>query len=214
MSAPITILVIDDDPLARSALTSHFDADPRFLVLTTGRDGLEAIEISRRHCPDVIIMDTQMPKLDGMAATARIRKAHPQIRVLLLTVLHDEKEAREGIESGASGYLPKDASPEVILEAALAVHHGAAILPENLLGPVSATRHASETAALQDKLTPRESEVLTLLCEGASNKEIATRLYTSESTVKTHVARIMTKLGATSRTKAVVRAYKLGLADD
>ena len=155
MNAPTTILVIDDDPFARSALASHFSADPRFLVLATGRDGLEAIELAQEHSPDVIIMDIQMPRLDGVAATARIRKLQPQIRVLLLTVLHDDKEAREGIASGASGYLLKDASREVILEAVLVVHHKTAILPESLLGLIgSATRHAPEAAALNDELTP------------------------------------------------------------
>ncbi len=158
MNAPTTILVIDDDPFARSALASHFSADPRFLVLATGRDGLEAIELAQEHSPDVIIMDIQMPRLDGVAATARIRKLQPQIRVLLLTVLHDDKEAREGIASGASGYLLKDVSPEVILEAVLVVHHKTAILPESLLGLVgSATRHAPEAAALHDELTPEST---------------------------------------------------------
>jgi DNA-binding response regulator vraR len=214
MSTPITVLVIDDDPLVCSALSSYLSADHGFLVLATGRDGLEAVTLAQKHDPDVVIIDIQMPRLDGIAATAKIRKKHPRTRVLLLTVLLEEAKVHEGIENGASGYLLKGSAPEAIRDAVRAVHHGAAVLSENLLGMISSNaRHAPEEAQLYDELTSRERDVLKQLCEGASNKEIASCLYMSESTVKTHISRIMTKLGATSRTKAVVRAYQLGLAD-
>ncbi|MDO4646389.1 MAG: response regulator transcription factor [Propionibacteriaceae bacterium] len=167
MSTPITVLVIDDDPLVCSALSSYLSADHGFLVLATGRDGLEAVTLAQKHDPDVAIIDIQMPRLDGIAATAKIRKKHPRTRVLLLTVLLEEAKVHEGIENGASGYLLKGSAPEAIRDAVQAVHHGAAVLSENLLGMISSNaRHAPEEAHLYDELTSRERDVLKQLCGG------------------------------------------------
>lgn len=167
MSTPITVLVIDDDPLVCSALSSYLSADHGFLVLATGRDGLEAVTLAQKHDPDVVIIDIQMPRLDGIAATAKIRKKHSRTRVLLLTVLLEEAKVHEGIENGASGYLLKGSAPEAIRDAVRAVHHGAAVLSENLLGMISSNaRHAPEEAQLYDELTSRERDVLKQLCGG------------------------------------------------
>jgi DNA-binding NarL/FixJ family response regulator len=214
---PIRVLLADDQPLVRAGLAMLLCAEPDVEVVGEAGDGAEAVELTRRLSPDVVLMDVRMPGLDGVAAT-RALTADPEstARVLILTTYHVDEAVYAALRAGASGFLLKDAAPTELLYAVRAVAAGEAWLDpavaRGLLDDLAARPEpAAPSPALLAELTAREHEVLILMAYGLSNAEIARRLVVGDATVKTHVGRVLMKLGLRDRTQAVVAAYQSGL---
>jgi len=197
------------------------DAQPDMTVVGEATDGLTAVALAARRQVDVMVMDVRMPRLDGVEAARRICAAGQRPRVLMLTTFDLDEYAFAALKSGASGFLLKDAPPEELLFAIRAVHSGDSVVAPSTtrrlidrfvpLIPAGAAEDAAPAAAGFAELTEREREVLVQVAAGLSNAEIATRLFVSEATVKTHVGRILAKLGLRDRVQAVVLAYETGL---
>ncbi len=211
-----TVLIADDDHLMRAGLAAVLESDDQIEVIGQASTGREAIALTRRREPDVVLMDVQMPDLDGIAATRELTSAAPAARVLILTTFEEDDYIFGGLRAGASGFLLKRTPAEELIRAVHTVAAG-----ESLLSP-SVTRRVIDRMARQpapqagasnlELLTPREGEVLVLLASGLSNAEIAAELIIEESTVKTHVKRILMKLGLRDRVQAVIFAYEHGIA--
>lgn len=196
------------------------DAEPGFQVVGLAADGDEAVELAQRFSPDVVLMDLRMPNVDGVAATQRLAAELPTVRVVVLTTFADDASILTALEAGAMGFLTKDAGREQI---ALAVRSAAAgqsaldpAVQASLLRAPSPTVPASPLvqptpASLPDDLTPREADVLRAIASGQTNAEIATELYISEVTVKSHINHLFAKIGSRSRAEAVTYAYDHGL---
>jgi DNA-binding NarL/FixJ family response regulator len=214
---PIRIVLVDDQELVRTGFRMVLEAQPDMTVVGEAADGLAAIEFARAHTADVMVMDARMPRLDGVAATRQIRQAGDRPRVLMLTTFDLDEYAFAALKAGASGFLLKDVPPEELLFAIRAVHSGDAVVAPSttrrLLDRFAPMLPASgaRTAAELEELTDRERQVLILVAQGLSNAELAKRLFVSEATVKTHVGRILAKLGLRDRVQAVVYAYENGL---
>ncbi len=215
--APIRVLVVDDDELMRAGLAAVLSSDPAIEVTGQASTGRFALERARAVRPDVVLMDVRMPDLDGIAATRRLLAAAPEVKVIILTTFEQDDYIFGAIDAGASGFLLKRTRPEELLSAIHAVAAG-----DSLLSP-SVTRIVLEHLARQptltpestrqlSELTPRELQVLELIARGQSNREIAATLVIEESTVKTHVKRILLKLDLRDRIHAVIFAYEAGLA--
>jgi DNA-binding NarL/FixJ family response regulator len=213
----VRVLLVDDDDLMRAGLKAVLSSDESIEVVGEAGDGRIAVNEARAHRPDVVLMDVRMPDLDGISATREVLAVSPGIRVAILTTFEQDDYIFGALDAGASGFLLKRARPEELIAAIHTVAHG-----EALLAP-SVTRRVIERAARQPPpdesahdrlgdLTPRECEVLKLIAEGLSNGEIAARLVVEESTVKTHVRRILRKLRLRDRVHAVIFAYESGLA--
>lgn len=212
-----TVLIADDQALVRVGLRKILEAEPDLTVAGEAEDGQDAAFEARRLSPDVVLMDIRMPVLDGIEATRRIVSASAATRVLVLTTFGLDTYVYEALHAGASGFMLKDAPPEEIVAAVRLVANGEALLAPAVTRSVieefvrrERPAPASPPAAVQE-LTPREREVLDLLVEGLSNPEICARLVISEATAKTHVARILQKLGLRDRVQAVIYAYESGL---
>jgi DNA-binding NarL/FixJ family response regulator len=217
MSAPIRVLVCDDQALIRTGFATIIDAQPDLEVVGECEDGRAAVDLAGRLNPDVVVMDVRMPVLDGIEATrllTGVGVAHP-IKVLVVTTFNLDEYVYEALRAGASGFLLKDAPAAQLLHGIRTVATGAALLaPEvtrKLVGRYAARIRPAESAAADTALTPRELEVLRLIANGLSNSEIATTLVISQETVKTYVSRILAKLGLRDRVQAVVHAYRSGL---
>ena len=215
--SPIRIILVDDQELVRTGFRMVLDAQPDMRVVGEAADGLAAIDLARLVRADVMIMDARMPRLDGVEATRRIRQHGDLPRVLMLTTFDLDEYAFAALKAGASGFLLKDVPPEELLFAIRAVHSG-----DSVVAPSTTRRLIDQFAALLPggdaagpdllaELTEREREVLTLVAQGLSNAETAQRLFVSEATVKTHVGRVLAKLGLRDRVQAVVYAYEHGL---
>jgi DNA-binding NarL/FixJ family response regulator len=214
---PIRVVVADDQPLVRSGLRMILDAQADIDVVGEAGDGHEAVAVARLERPDVVLMDVRMPGLDGIAATRQLAgpEVHDPIAVLVLTTFDLDEHVYDALRAGARGFLLKDATREELVSAVRVIARGDA-----LLAP-SVTRRLIEQMAVSppsrppnvavDELTPREHEVLLLVAEGLTNAEIAQRLVVGEATVKTHVARVLMKLGLRDRIQAVILAYESGL---
>jgi DNA-binding NarL/FixJ family response regulator len=211
-----TVLVADDHPLYREAVVRAVRARPEFELVGEAGDGREALEALAVTSADVVLMDVRMPQLDGVAATAELIERHGDRapRVVVLTTFDLDEYVFAAIRAGASGFLLKDAQPEELLAAIRAVAGGDAVVAP------SATRRLLEQVALPgertrdprlETLTEREREVLLSVARGASNAEVGAELYMAEATVKTHVGRLLSKLGARDRVQLVVFAYEHGL---
>jgi len=213
----IRIALVDDQELVRTGFRMVLDAQPDMTVVGEAADGLAAVEFARSHSADVMIMDARMPRMDGVEATRRIREAWDRPRVLMLTTFDLDEYAFAALKAGASGFLLKDVPPEELLFAIRAVHSGDAVVAPSttrrLIDRFAPMMPADESAAASElaELTDREREVLILVAQGLSNGELAQRLFVSEATVKTHVGRILAKLGLRDRVQAVVYAYENGL---
>ncbi len=216
--SPVRVLLCDDQELVRAGLDMLLAGDPDVQVVGHAADGLEAVRMTEQHDPDVVLMDVRMPGVDGIEATRRIRSSarDERPRVVILTTFDLDDYVFAAFRAGASGFLLKDAPRERILEAVHAAAEGDALvapsvtrrLIEHFVSP--AAREATRPPQL-DALTPRELEVLELIGHGLSNAELAERLVLSEKTVKTHVGRILAKLGLRDRVQAVILTYEAGL---
>jgi DNA-binding NarL/FixJ family response regulator len=213
----IRIMLVDDQELVRVGFRMVLDAQPDMEVVGEAPDGAAAVELARRRPADVMIMDARMPRLDGVEATRQIRQAGSRPRILMLTTFDLDEYAFAALKAGASGFLLKDVPPEDLLFAIRAVHSGDAVVAPSTtrrlidqFAPLLPAGAATVPPGLAD-LTDREREVLTQVAHGLSNVEIAQRLFVSEATVKTHVGRILAKLGLRDRVQAVVFAYEHGL---
>jgi DNA-binding NarL/FixJ family response regulator len=212
----IRVLLVDDDALMRAGLEAIFSSDRAVEVVGEAVDGREALARARELRPDVVLMDVRMPALDGIAATREIVASLPDARVVILTTFEDDEYIFGALTAGASGFLLKRTSPELLIEALKAVAAG-----DSLLSPSVTRRVIDRMAALPsgeavldrrvEQLTTREREVLEQLARGLSNAEIARALVIEESTVKTHVKRVLMKLGLRDRVQAVIFAYESGL---
>jgi DNA-binding NarL/FixJ family response regulator len=212
----IKVLIADDQALVRSGFRMILESRDDLDVVGEAADGEEAIRVARRTRPDVVLMDVRMPRLDGVAATARLTAAPDAPKVIMLTTYDLEEPLYAALRAGASGFLLKDVRPADLVEAIRVVAGGDALLSptatRRLLDRFLATDITpSAPAAGLDRLTEREREVLTLLARGGSNAEIADRLTVTEATVKTHVSAVLRKLDVRDRVQAVVLAYDLGL---
>ncbi|KAB8191968.1 response regulator [Nonomuraea phyllanthi] len=217
-NAPIKVLVADDEALVRSGFKVLLDLEDDITVVGEATNGAEAVERARAGRPDVVLMDIRMPRLDGIQATAQIVRTHglEQVRVLILTTYDTDEYVFDALQAGASGFLLKDAGPAELLHAVRVIAAGDALLApritRRLIGQFTARRTAAQAA--EDRLavlTEREREVLALVGQGLSNHEIGAQLFLSPATVRTHVSRAMTKLGARDRAQLVVIAYQTGL---
>ena len=214
----LSIAIADDQPLVRAGLRMIIEAAAEMQVVAEASDGREAIDAARRAHPDVMLMDVRMPVLDGIEATRQITSSsnqHP--RVVILTTFDLDEYVYGALQAGASGFLLKDVSPEQLIDGIRTVAGG-----ESLLAPTVTTRliqtvvKAKARAAVPpaiDELTPRELEIFKLVAHGLSNAEIADRLVLSGATVKTHVTRVLTKLGLRDRVQAVVLAYETAIIE-
>ena len=212
----ISILLADDQPMLRLGFRAVLDAQPDMHVVAEAGDGATAVRMTAATHPDVVLMDVRMPGTDGIEATRQIVAAAGTTRVLILTTFDLDEYAYAGLRAGASGFLLKDVTAERLIEAVRIIAAGDALLAPGVtrrLISEFAQRPAARPQPVPafGELTPRETEVLGLVAEGLSNPEIAARLVVTEETVKTHVSRILNKLGLRDRTQAVVAAYEFGL---
>ena len=214
---PIGILLVDDQPLFREGLRTLLSVHPDFEVVGEAGNGEEAIRLVRSLLPSVVLMDLQMPVLDGVAATRRLHEEQPDCRVIVLTTFDDDEMVFDGLRAGAVGYLLKDAPSEKLAEAIRVAARG-----ETFLQPSVAAKVVAEFARLTRKplpsansviepLSERELEILRLITQGASNREIAGKLFLAEGTVKNHVTNILGKLEVRDRTQAALKAKENGL---
>jgi DNA-binding NarL/FixJ family response regulator len=217
----IRALLVDDQALFREGLRTLLDLQADIEVVGEAKDGREAIELVARTAPDVVLMDMQMPVLDGVAATRDIRAKHPNTQVIVLTTFDDDEYVFEGLRAGAVGYLLKDVTSDRLAEAIRSAARGESFLEPSVAAKVVAefTRLADApllreraNQTLVEPLSNREFEILHLVATGASNKEIAATLVITEGTVKNHVTNILGKLGVRDRTQAALKARELGLA--
>jgi DNA-binding NarL/FixJ family response regulator len=210
-----SVLVADDQALVRVGLRKILEVEPDTDVVGEASDGEEAVREARRLRPDVVLMDIRMPVLDGIEATRRIVAAHSDVKVLMLTTFGLDGYVFEALRAGASGFMLKDAPPEEIAAAVRVVAGGDALLAPAVTRVVveefARHRPAPAKPPALSELTSREAEVLELLARGLSNAEICKRLVVSEATTKTHVARVLQKLGLRDRIQAVIYAYESGV---
>jgi DNA-binding NarL/FixJ family response regulator len=214
----VRVVLADDQALVRRGFRLILEAEADLEVVAEAEDGQRAIDAVRRHHPAVVLMDIQMPGLDGLEATRRILgDAGNETRVLILTTFERDEYVFQALQLGASGFLLKTAPPEDLVTAVRVVARGEALLSPSVTRRViqelaRQQRHVPRSPDL-DRLTPRELEVLRLVAEGLSNAEIAARLYLSEATVKTHTSNVLAKLGLRDRVQAVIFAYKQNIID-
>jgi DNA-binding NarL/FixJ family response regulator len=216
-SRPVRILLVDDQPLLRTGFRMVLSAEDDLHIVGEAGDGVEAVDLARRLLPDVVLMDIRMPRMDGVAATREIVSARLPVRVLILTTFDLDEYLIGALRAGASGFLAKDVPAEDLVRAIRTVAAGDAVVAPRLLRRLldrfaGALPDPYETTPKAlDVLTDREREVLVHVARGLSNAEIAKALSVSETTIKTHVGNVLTKLGLRDRVQAVVLAYETGL---
>lgn len=223
--APIRVALVDDQALVRTGFRLVLDAEPGIEVVGEAADGRAALELVATTAVDVLLMDVRMPGMDGIAATAEVSARHPRTRIIVLTTFDLDEYAFAAIRSGASGFLLKDVRPQELVAAIRTVHAGEAALSprvtrrmlelfaEDLPAGSEGRAPATEAPGPLDALTAREREILQAIAEGLNNAELAERFFLSESTVKTHVGRVLQKLGARDRVQLVILAYEHGVLD-
>ena len=216
MTEAIRVIIVDDESLVRAALRVVLESSSDFELVGEADNGADAITLVRATQPDVVLMDVQMPIMDGIEATQRLTREFPGLKIVALTTFCTERVIVPMLSAGASGFLVKDTSPDRILDAARLAHEGGYVLSPRVAkelvtsvqsGAASATRELGR----DEELTERELEVVTLLAQGMSNAEIAAAMYVSEATVKSHLGRITAKWGVRDRIQVLIRATQLGL---
>ena len=210
----IHVLIADDQAMLRSGLRLILEAEPDIVVTGEAGDGAEAVRVARREKPDVVLMDVRMPGVDGLEATRQIAASHLDTRVIVLTTFDLDDYVYGALRAGASGFLLKDAGGDQLIDAIRIVASGDALIApsvtKRLIADFADRPVSAEIAGLDD-LTEREVEVLAEVAKGLSNAEVASVLFVSEATVKTHVSHILSKLDLRDRVQAVVAAYESGL---
>ena len=204
MSDPIRIMIVEDHNIVRQGLAALLKTVPEFLIVAEAADGQQAIDLYRTHQPDVTLMDLRLPKINGVEAIGRIRKDSPGARIIVLTTFDGDEDIYRALQAGARGYLLKGMEGDELMAAIRAVYSGKSRIP----APV-AERLAERMSG--SALTERETEVLKLIVGGNSNREIATALFISEATVKTHINSLFGKLGVSDRTQAATTALQRGI---
>ena len=211
----IRVLLVDDQALFREALHTLLSVQPDIEVVGEAGNGEEALHMVAQFQPDVVLMDLQMPVMDGVAATRRLQAEHPEFRAIMLTTFDDDEYVFEGLRAGAIGYLLKDVSAQKLVEAIQSAARGETFLQPSIAAKVVAevARHGTPatSASLIDPLTSRELDILRRMAEGLNNREIAEALVITEGTVKNHVTNILGKLGVRDRTQAALKAKELRL---
>ncbi len=215
----IQVLIADDEPMIRAGARAILASDPEIEVVAEAGDGREAIELARRHRPDVVLLDIRMPRLDGLSAAEELRRVAPQLAVAILTTFDEDEYVARALAAGTSGFLLKAADPRDLVAGVRAIAAGAAYLSPRVARRVIAELGAGQLtrAAAREQvaaLTGREREVLALLGAGLSNVEIGQRLFLVEGTVKTYVSTILSRLRVKNRVQAAIVAYEAGLVDD
>lgn len=213
MTTPVRVLLVDDQELIRVGFRLVLDAEEDIDVVGEASDGREAVTEAQRLTPDVVLMDIRMPNMDGIQATAALMAALPDVRVLVLTTFALDEYAFGALDAGASGFLLKDAQRGELIDAIRAVHRGDAVLSPRITRSVIERTRASAAPSGEDPadaLTERERDVYLAMARGLTNAEIAGELFLGESTVKTHVGRILAKLAARDRIHAVILAHRWG----
>lgn len=216
---PLRIALVDDQPLVRAGFAMVIDSQDDLEVVAQASDGAAAVEELRARTVDVVLMDVRMPRMDGIEATSRILAQSPEGRapkIIVLTTFDLDEYVVSAIRAGASGFLLKDAQPEDLLGAIRTVHSGDAVIAPSatrrlLARVIAAPEPQEKDTSVLDVLTEREREVLALMGRGFSNQEIGAELYVAEATVKTHVGRVLAKLGARDRVQAVIVSFETGL---
>lgn len=215
----IKVLIVDDQHLIRQGLRTLLELEPDLEVVGEAENGLEAIKLVAQMHPEVVLMDVRMPIMDGVAAALEIQSQYQQVKVLFLTTFDDEQYITSALKNGAMGYLLKDTPSEELAVAIRAVHKGYTQLGPGIIKKILAQFPPTDTPATQtppsviEELTPRETEVLHLIANGANNREIAQKLYISEGTVKNHVTNILNRLDLRDRTQAAIFAKEWGIGN-
>jgi DNA-binding NarL/FixJ family response regulator len=204
MKQKILVLIVDDHAMVRIGLSEAVVSDPQMQVAAEAANGLEAITAYRKHQPDVVLMDYQMPELDGVNSTVRLRGIFPEAKVILLSIREGEEDIWRATQAGVKGYLPKSSPMKTVLEAIREVHAGKNYFPAKIADKI-------KNRTSQSDLTPREVDILRLIVQGRSNKEISTALNVSDGSVRLYVSRVLEKLDVADRTQAAVKAIKSGL---
>lgn len=210
----IRIIIADDHVIVRTGLCKILEMEDDIEVVAEASDGFEAIEKVKQYNPDLVLMDMRMPKMNGAEAIKRIREFNDEVKFIILTTYSNEEYVFDGIKAGARGFLLKDAFPDEIISAIRKVNNG-----ESLFEPTMITKvldrfsQIADQPKIENALTNREMEVLQLIADGSSNKEIAAKLFISIKTVKTHVTHIFEKLGVSDRTEAVTKALRLKIIE-
>jgi DNA-binding NarL/FixJ family response regulator len=207
-----TVMIVDDQTLFRRGLAKLLESDPRIRIVDDAADGAEAMEKIAANPPDVVLVDIKMPVMDGIETTRRIVSQYPDTRVLVLTTFENDGYVVQALRAGASGYLLKDAKPEAIVSAVLAILSGTRVMTQSVVEEFLNLMGGSRKQRA-DGMTPREVEILRLLGEGLTNKQIAYRLEISAKTVRNHMGNLYSKLGVGDRSQAVLYAVRKGLVE-
>ncbi|MFD1664091.1 MULTISPECIES: response regulator transcription factor [Streptomyces] len=220
----IRLILADDEPMIRAGVRAILAADPEIEVVAEAVNGSEAVDLTTKHRPDVVLMDIRMPVMDGLAATAEIKRRVPDTSVLVLTTFSEDEYVARALGDGASGFMLKSGDPRELLTGVHAASRGAAYLSAKVATRIIAELNrgaagqrmvrSSESRGRLEGLTEREREVLAFLGRGLSNAEIAKRLHVVEGTVKSYVSSILTGLGVRNRVQAAIIAYETGLVDE
>ncbi|MFT4051847.1 MAG: response regulator transcription factor [Microbacterium sp.] len=216
MTDAIRVAIVDDESLVRAALRVFLESAEGFELVGEAENGADAVTLVRAVQPDVVLMDVQMPTMDGIEATRRLTQEFPGIKIVALTTFSAERVIVPMLSAGASGYLVKDTSPDRILDAARLAYEGGYVLSPRVAKELISSVRDSERSAVRtlgrdEELTERELEVVTLLAQGMSNAEIAAAMFVSEATVKSHLGRITVKWGVRDRIQVLIRATQLRL---